>query len=414
MTTDIATPAPGTVDLNAFARDAEAFLSAHATRAPSGTPEWGVGDDTLSGYAARSEEDELERVRLAKAWKALEFDAGFGWISGPVDCGGAGLTAEHDRIYLEMRNQYDIADLSVYGISLGMVAPSFLKFGGPQVQSVIPAMYRGDLIGCQLFSEPGAGSDVAGLSSRAERDGDEWVLNGQKVWTSVAHLADWGLLLARSNPDAPKHKGITAFAVDMKAPGVEVRPLRMMTGGTEFNEVFFNDARIPDSHRLGDVDAGWGVAISTLMNERALGASGGDIFGVNRSLERLRMLAAQPGMGSDDPLVRQGIAKAYSMAETIRYQANAADARRKAGLPPGPAESLFKLASTETLRLITHVAGQILGAKVTADAGEWGLYAWADQILTRPAMGLAGGSDEILRNILSERVLGLPKEPGTS
>ena len=400
------------IDLTTFATDAEAFLSAHATRAASGTPEWGVGDDTLSGYAARSQADELERVRLAKAWKALEFDAGFGWISGPVDFGGAGLTAEHDRIYLEMRSQYDIASLDVYGISLGMVAPSFLKFGGSAVQSVVPSMFRGDLIGCQLFSEPGAGSDVAGLSTRAERDGDEWVLNGQKVWTSVAHLADWGLLLARSNPDAPKHKGITAFAVDMKAPGVEVRPLKMMTGGTEFNEVFFNDARIPDTHRLGDVDAGWGVAISTLMNERALGASGGDIFGVNRSLERLRMLASQPGMGGDDPLVRQGIAKAYSMAETIRYQANAADARRKAGLPPGPAESLFKLASTETLRLITHLAGQILGAHVTADTGEWGLYSWADQILTRPAMGLAGGSDEILRNILSERVLGLPKEPG--
>ncbi len=135
----------------------------------SGTPEWGVGDDTLSGYAARSEEDERERVRLAKEWKALEFDAGFGWISGPPEFGGAGLTAEHDRIYLEMRNQYDIADLSVYGISLGMVAPSFLKFGGSDVRAVVPSMSRGDLIGCQLFSEPGAGSDVAGLSTRRAR-----------------------------------------------------------------------------------------------------------------------------------------------------------------------------------------------------------------------------------------------------
>ncbi len=399
-------------DIEAFADEAESFLTANAKRTESASAEWGVGDDTMSGYAARTEADERERVRAAKAWKATEFDAGFGWIGGPVESGGRGLSAEHERTYLEMRTEYDIADLGVYGISLGMVAPSFLKFGQEGIRSIVPSMYRGDLIGCQLFSEPGAGSDVAGLSTRAERDGDEWVLNGQKVWTSVAHLADWGLLLARSNPDAPKHKGITAFAVDMKSPGVEVRPLKMMTGGTEFNEVFFNDARVPDTHRLGDIDSGWTVAISTLMNERALGAAGSDVFGVRSTLERLRMTIALPGMGSDDPIVRQGVAKIYSMAETIRYQSNAADVRRKAGLPPGPAESLFKLASTETLRVALDLIGHVLGPRAIADTGEWGMYAWADMILTGPAMRLAGGSDEILRNILGERVLGLPKEPG--
>ena len=401
-------------ELEAFRREAEAFLDNHATRSAPGTPEWGVGDDQLSSYAARTKEDEQERVRLARAWKTAEFDAGLGWITGPVVHGGGGLTAVHERTYLEIRNDYDVPSLGVYGISLGMVAPTFLSFGKPEVLAVVPSLYRGDLIGCQLFSEPGAGSDVAGLSTKAERDGDEWVITGQKVWTSVAHLSDWGLLLARTNPDAPKHKGITAFAVDMKLHGVDVRPLKMMTGGTEFNEVFFNEVRIPDTHRLGEVDAGWTVAISTLMNERALGASGGDIFGVNKGLERLRMLVALPGMGSGDPIIRQDIARAHSMAETIRYQAFAADARRSAGLPPGPGESLFKLASTETLRLIVDIAGRVLGPRALADSGEWGMYAWADMILTRPAMGLAGGSDEILRNILSERVLGLPKEPGLS
>jgi acyl-CoA dehydrogenase len=181
----------------------------------------------------------------------------------------------------------------------------------------------------------------------------------------------------------------------------------MMTGGTEFNEVFFNDARIPDSHRLGAVDGGWGVAISVLMNERALGSE--DAFGVGRAVERLRMMASIPGLRGDDPVIRQQLARIICNAQCIRYQALAADGRRIAGLPPGPAESVFKLANTETLRLIAQVAGSMLGPSVIADTGEWGKYAWGDLILTVPGLRVAGGTDEVMRNILAERVLGLPK-----
>ncbi len=395
-----------------FDQRALAFLNTHAQPLPDTKAEWGVGDDTLSSYVARSEAEEKKRVADAKAFKAAEFDAGFGWLSGPVERGGGGLTADDERRYFELRAGFDIPSLSLFGISLGMVTPTFMMFGQPTVQDLVRPLHRGDLVGCQLFSEPTNGSDVAGLITKAERDGEEWVISGQKVWTSVAQHSDWGLLLARSNPGVPKHKGITAFAVDMRLPGVEVRPLKMMTGGTEFNEVFFTDVRIPDAYRLGDVDKGWSVAIATLMNERALGAAGSDVFGVTRNYERVRMTAALPGMGSDDPIVRQQLARIHTMAETIRYQALASDSRRKTGLPAGPGESIFKLASTETLRKIMDLASHILGASAIADTGEWGMYAWADMITTMPGLRIAGGSDEILRNILAERVLGLPKEPG--
>ncbi|MDO8364766.1 MAG: acyl-CoA dehydrogenase family protein [Actinomycetota bacterium] len=398
-------------EIAVFEQECSAFLQDNARPVAQRSAQWGVGDDALSSYAAIEPEADRVRVRDAKRWKALEFDAGFGWLSGPMSAGGGGLTPEHERLYLSMRSEYDVPALGVFVISLGMVASTFLAFGSPEVQALVPQLHRGDLIGCQLFSEPGAGSDLAGLTTRAERDGDQWVITGQKVWTSVAHHSDWGLLLARSESTSSKHDGLTAFALDMRTPGVEVRPLEMMTRGREFNEVFFDGVRISDTRRLGEAGKGWRTAIATLMNERALGAAGNDLFGVERTLERLRLTLQQPGMGADNPVVRQAFARAYSMAQTIRYQAMAADARREAGLPPGPAESVFKLANTETLRRIVDLAGAIWGPRAIADTGEWGAYSWADMILTMPGMRIAGGTDEVMRNILGERVLGLPKDP---
>jgi acyl-CoA dehydrogenase len=397
-------------DLASFEAQARAFLDAHVHPAAATTSAWGVGDDTMSSYAKRTPAQERDRIERARWWKQIEFDAGFGWITGPTEFGGRGLTADHLRRYSEMRSAYDVPSTNVYTISLGMVAPAILQHGQPVVVNrYVTAMHRGDLIGCQLFSEPGAGSDVAGLTTRAVRDGDEWVISGQKVWTSEAHHADVGLLLARTNLDAPKHQGITAFAIPMSLPGIEVRPLTMMTGGTEFNEVFFDDVRLADSYRLGALDGGWGVAISVLMNERALGTA--DAFGLGRAVERLRMMASIPGLRGDDPLIRQQLARIICNVECIRYQALAADGRRTAGLPPGPAESVFKLANTEALRLVAQLAGEMLGPSAIADTGEWGTYAWGDLILTVPGMRVAGGTDEVMRNILAERVLGLPKEP---
>jgi len=399
-------------NLDSFLAKAKEFLDANA-EPKHAADTWGVGPDTMASYAKVSEEEEKAGVARAREWKALEFDAGFGWITGPTELGGRGLPHEFERQYLQLRATYDIPPVNVFTISLGMVAPAFETYGSPEVIDLVPRLWRGELIGCQLFSEPTNGSDVAGLITKARRDGDEWVIDGQKVWTSGAQHSEWGLLLARSNPDAPKHAGITAFAVDMAAPGIEVRPLVMMTGGTEFNEVFFDGVRIPDSRRLGEVDKGWGVAISTLANERALGAGGADLFGVNKALTRLRMTIEHLGVG-DDPLIRNEFARLYAMAETIRYQALAADQRRKAGLPPGPAESVFKLANTNTLTGIVKLAMQVIGAASVADTGEWGLFAWNDLAQMSTGMRIAGGTDEVMRKILGERVLGLPKEPSAS
>lgn len=397
------------ISIENFVAEAKQFLDANA-KPNVKTEAWGSGSDQLSSYRAMTPAEEKSKLADARKWKALEYDSGFGWITGDPKLGGRGLTPEHDRAYLDLRAQYDIASLGPFVISLGMVAPAFEQFGTDEIRALVPQLWRGDLIGCQLFSEPGNGSDLAGLTTKAIRDGDSWIIEGQKVWTSGAHHSDWGLLMARSNPDAPKHAGLTAFAVDMRSPGVEVRPLVMMTGGTEFNEVFFDAVRIPDSHRLGDVDKGWNTAIATLMNERALGSSGSDLFGTFKNLERLRLTIKHLGL-SKDPVIRNEFARLYTIAATIRYQSQAADERREAGLPPGPAESVFKLANTEAMRAITALGSRLAGMSATADTGEWGMYAWGEMVVTMPGLRIAGGTDEVMRNILSERVLGLPKDP---
>src|SRR4029453_5622605 len=201
---------------------------------------------------------------------------------GPPELGGRGLPASYDRLYSALEARYEGPPQNFFGIRLGMVAPTIQAHAPGDVQKkYLPAMYRGDIVGCQLFSEPGAGSDLASLQTRAVRDGDEWRITGQKVWTSGAQYSDIGEIIARTDPDLPKHKGLTGFVVDMRAPGVEIRPLRQMTGGASFNEVFFTDVRIPDDHRLGDVGQGWTVALTTLMNERAsIGAGTGSGMGL--------------------------------------------------------------------------------------------------------------------------------------
>jgi len=291
-----------------------------------------------------------------------------------------------------------------------MVAPTILAHATDKVKDAyLRKMYRGDIIGCQLFSEPAAGSDLAGLQGRAVRDGDEWVLNGQKVWTSGAQYSDIGEIIMRTDPDAPKHKGLTGFVVDMHAPGVDVRPLRQMTGGASFNEVFFSDVRVPDDHRLGDVNEGWTVALTTLMNERAAiggGGGGAGVVGTQRLIELARKMGR-----NNDPLVRQALAEIYANGAIARYTNMRAMAKIKAGQLPGPEMSMAKLSLTNNLRRISDYVSLILGPRLVADSGEWGTFAWSEFVLGQPAMSIAGGTDEILKNIVGERVLGLPKEP---
>ena len=243
---------------------------------------------------------------------------------------------------------YDVPNQSFFTIGLGMVAPTILAHGSTTAKDhYLQAMYRGDIVACQLFSEPGAGSDLASLQTKAERDGDEWVITGQKVWTTGAHYSDIGEIIARTDPELPKHKGLTGFIVDMRAPGVEVRPLRQMTGGASFNEVFFNEVKVPDADRLGDLNNGWNVALTTLMNERsAIGAGGG---GGNNLLTRIIAMTKAFGL-ADDPLVRQELADLVIRSRVQNMNNQRALDKIRAGQLPGPEMSMAKLGGTMIMR----------------------------------------------------------------
>ena len=322
-----------------------------------------------------------------------------------------GLTREHQRAYDAVEANFTTPPMTPYGIGLGMVAPTILAHATDEVKAMyLKPLWRGDMVACQLFSEPGSGSDLAGLQTKAIRDGDEWIVTGQKVWTSGAHLSDIGEIICRTNPDAPKHKGLTGFVIDMRAPGVDIRPLRQMTGGASFNEVFFTEVRVPDTHRLGDVNEGWTVALTTLMNERAAIGGGMATGGGNVGTQRLIELVRHQGR-SNDALVRQQLANIIINGRVASYTNLRAMAKIAAGALPGPEMSIAKLSLTANMGRMADLLSDVLGPKLVADSGEWGTFAWGQFVLGLPGMRIAGGTDEILHNIIGERVLGLPKEP---
>ncbi|HKY76663.1 MAG TPA: acyl-CoA dehydrogenase family protein [Acidimicrobiia bacterium] len=392
-----------------FRAEATAFLEANAKPRVEARAEWGQGSDQVSIFPERTPEEDAVMLAEAKEWRAKVYDAGFGWISGPETYGGRGLPREYERVWQGLESDYDVPSIGPFGIGLGMVAPTILAHAVEEVkQRYLPAMYRGDTVACQLFSEPVAGSDLAGIQTKAIRDGDEWILNGQKVWTSGAHYSDIGEIITRTTTfDDSRHRGLTMFLVDMKAPGVEVRPLRQMTGGASFNEVFFTDVRIPDEMRLGDVDQGWTVALTTLMNER-MAIGGGGVGGGMNLANRLKALAGHLGL-ADDPHVRQQLAEVMIMLSVNRYTTLRAMAKMRAGQLPGPELSTLKLALTNNMQKMSQLLTGLLGPRLIADTDEWGTYAWSAFVLSVPGMRVAGGTDEVLRNIVGERVLGLPK-----
>jgi alkylation response protein AidB-like acyl-CoA dehydrogenase len=400
------------ISVDEFRSEARSFLEANAPRKGEEKGEWGQGSDRVGLLDEKTAEEEQREIEAGKAWRAQLFDAGFGWITGPAQYGGRALTPAHDRTYREVAAEYRTPSEAPFGIGLGMVAPTILAHAIDDVkQRYLRPLWRADIIGCQLFSEPIAGSDLAGIQTRAERDGDEWVITGQKVWTSGAHYSDVGEIITRTSPDKPKHKGLTMFLVDMHAPGIEVRPLRQMTGGASFNEVFFEEVRVPDTHRLGDVDEGWTVALTTLMNERASiggGGLGSGSTGTSRLIETARRLGVV-----DDPMIRQRIADLFVHSSVARYNNLRAMAKIRAGQLPGPEMSIGKLTLTQNMSRTASLIAEMLGPRLTADTGEWGTYAWAEFVLGVPGVRIAGGTDEVMRNIVGERVLGLPKEPAT-
>jgi alkylation response protein AidB-like acyl-CoA dehydrogenase len=398
------------VGLEQFRAEALDFLTTHAEPRPRHQDGfvWGEGSDRVSLFEEPAPEAEAAELAQSRAWRRAVFDAGYGWITGPPEYGGRGLSPAHERAWHQLERGFVTPSPTPFNIGLGMVAPTILAHGTETVRrAYLRALYRADLIGCQLFSEPGAGSDLASVSTRAVRNGNSWTVDGQKVWTSGAHYSDLGLLLTRTSPE-PRYGNLTAFVVDMHAPGVEVRPLRQMTGGSAFNEVFFTGVRIPDDHRLGEVDGGWPVAITTLMNERA--AVGGAGTGGAGILSVGRFVALARHLGLDrDPLARQELADLHIRLSVARYTRLRAEARRRSGQPPGPEMSMAKVALSDNLQAVSRLVARWLGPHLAADSGRWGTWAWSDFVLGVPGLRLGGGTDEIQKNIVAERVLGLPK-----
>jgi len=402
--------------LEEFQQEVTGFLEANAERKEAATEKrfiWGEGSDDVALFEEVDRDKERKALARAQEWRAKRYDAGLGWITGPTKYGGRELSQGHDRVYAQTEAQFKVPEQSFFGIGLGMVAPTILAHAQTHVaERYLPKLYRGDIVASQLFSEPGAGSDLASLQTKAERDGDEWIITGQKVWTSGAHYSDIGEIICRTDADLPKHKGLTGFVVDLKAPGVEIRPLRQMTGGANFNEVFFTEVRVPDDHRLGDVNQGWTVALTTLMNERAsigAGAAGGGM-GLS-SITRLAELVRHFDLEAD-ALVRQRLADVYINFQVAKYNNQRAMDKVKAGQLPGPEMSIAKLSLTNNMWRTANFVAEVLGPRIIANTGEWGTYAWSQLLLGIPGMKVAGGTDEVMKNIVGERVLGLPKDPG--
>ena len=349
--------------------------------------------------------DDLEALRAAVAWQATIFDAGFACLTWPKEYGGQDATPEFQVIWNQEEERYR-HPAKVFAIQQGNLGPTLQLWGtDEQKQAYLRRMARGDDLWCQLFSEPAAGSDLAGLRTKAVLDGDEWVVDGQKIWTSNAYHSRLGMLVARTDPRVPKHDGLTYFIIDMKAPGVTVRPIETMGGDSHFCEVFFDGLRVPDANRIGGVGDGWRVSVTTLMNERTL-AGGYPVA----SIRDLMLLAAGfPGEEAeraiDDRAVRERIADFQVKARGLEFTQIRAHSAISQGKQPGPENSIIKLVAARMNQEIYSFGMDLLGtAGIVMDASQ----GYADRYLDAPGGRLAGGTDEILRNILAERVLGLP------
>ena len=382
----------------AYRAKARAWLDANADRKTA-------KKDSLP---AQSLTEALERART---WQRTKADGGFACITWPKEYGGQGGSSLDNVVYSQEESNYLVPG-GFYAIGLGMCLPTVLAWGtdAHKERYVAPAI-RGEEIWCQLFSEPAGGSDVAGLRTRAEKDGEEWVLNGQKVWTSGAHYCDYGIVVVRTDATVPKHKGLTMFIIDMKAPGVEVRPIKQMSGESEFNEVFFTDVRIPDSDRLGEPGQGWKVVITTLMNERlAVGGGGGadweELLGLAQEAEMEKTLATA------NSAVRERIADWYVQTQGLKYTRFRTLTALSKGETPGPESSISKIVSATKMQELGSFAMDLQGQHgivrdrdLSPNAG-----VFQNQWMGGAGYRIAGGTDEILRNIVAERVLGMPQD----
>ena len=352
----------------------------------------------------------VDIVTASKEWQKKKAEAGWACLHWPKEYGGRGATPIERVIWSQEEGLF--AQLSfLFTIGHGMCGPTIMAYASEEAKRrYLPKMASGEEIWCQLFSEPAGGSDLAGLRTRAERDGDEWVINGQKIWTSGAHYSDYGILITRTDPNVAKHKGLTMFFLDMKSPGVEIRPIKQANGASGFNEVYFTDVRIPDSQRLGKVGEGWQVSLTTLMNER-LSIGAGMPTGFPELFDYACKLETAEGPAIDDRAVRQKLADFAVKATGLKYTGMRSISALSKGEIPGPENSIGKLVAGATLQEIAMYALDLQGRAGALEGPDADAFSRFQAMLLRsPATRVEGGTDEILRNIIAERVLGLPAD----
>jgi alkylation response protein AidB-like acyl-CoA dehydrogenase len=380
-------------------------------------------DGKLSGeeseaFAARCREFLTEHAQpgrrrsipAAKEFQGKLAEAGLAGLTYATEFGGAGLTGEHERIWRSIAAEFPPMT-GEFVISHGMCLPMLDEFGtDDQKRRFMPDSIAGRTMWCQMFSEPGAGSDVASLQTKAERDGDEWILNGQKVWTTLAHESDYGIIIARTDPEQPKHAGISMFILDMRTPGIEIRPIHQIDGGRHFNEVFFTDVRIPVDNLVGEYNNGWRQATAMLMYERvAIGSAGSG--SISQPMYEVLLAAARSSGRIDDPVVRDQLMEIYAMETTKSLVAMRTRAEMKAGRAPGPGGSLGKLYGSVIAWRFREIAMEIAGAGSQAwDPSDGRAGELQTTVVGSFSSSIAGGTDEIQRNIIGDRVLGLPRD----
>ncbi|MDT9593264.1 acyl-CoA dehydrogenase family protein [Nocardioides zeae] len=399
---------PDLPDFDTFVAEARAWLASVAS--PRTERPWGEGSDSVAVFENWTLEQEREETERIRAYERARFDAGWGPLTWSEAHGGRDLPASYAIAFRNLEEQFDVPRRTeMFPVTQQLVAPTVLQWGTPEQRDrYLRAMLRTDVIACQLFSETEAGSDLAAVRTRATRDGNSWRIDGHKVWTSGASVADVGVAVCRTDPTSTKHAGLTVFLVPMDAPGVTVRPIRQMTGGASFNEVYLDGVVVGDEQRLGPENLGWKVALTVLAAER-LDSGGLGLDNADRAVELARHRARPL-----DAYERDRVADLVTRAYVQRLTGIRVAAAVVAGQDPGAEASVGKLLATDTMARTSEVARMLLGGDLTVDSGRWGEYAWLEHVLGAPGYRIAGGTDEIQRNILAERVLGLPREPSRS
>ncbi len=385
-----------------FRKKARAFLEQHLQ--PLSADE--------AGESALAEAESNDAIASAKRWQKTKYENGWACLTWPKEYGGAGLGRMENIIFNQEEARFRTPP-NIYGIGHGMLGPTLMAHGSKQQKDrYLREMIEGQVVWCQLFSEPAAGSDLAGLRTSATRDGGDWLINGQKIWSTGAQYCDWGMVVTRTDPNLPKHDGLTYFIVDMHAPGVEIRPIKQINGSSGFNEVFFTNVRVPESDRLGGIGEGWKVSLTTLMNERVSIGSGQGAGRVKELFKLARECSRNGKPAIEDASVRRRLADIFVTSKGLQFTGYRILSALSRGGTPGPEGSIGKAVGAPFAQQMAQFAMELqgsMGALLDHDLLPQEA-SWQETYLASPGLRIAGGTDEILKNVIAERVLGLPSE----